>query len=170
MKKRLVFCQGFTIIELMVVVTIIIVLSGISLAGYYRFSQRQSALNDARNFSTILRRVQAMAKNLVYPESCDSLIKYNLQSDESGWDCEDCQTVSAWAVCSNNSFNVIDKEKVMTKAFFTSDVSVDFEAGTGRINYSQAVFPLTNSNDDYAIEVKVDENGVISAREYETLD
>lgn len=164
MKKRLASCQGITIIELMVVVTIILLLSGISLAGYFRFDRRQTMINDARNFATVLRRVQAMAKNLVYPQGCNTLIKYSLIPD--GYECETCQTVSAMAVCKNGSYTVISNEKILTKAFFSLGTFVDFEAGTGKIlNATEIKFPIQYVGDTYKIEVKVDQNGIISTTE-----
>jgi len=36
--------RGFTLIELMIVITIIVILSGMSIAGYSRFTQRQAAM------------------------------------------------------------------------------------------------------------------------------
>lgn len=166
MKKRLVPCRGITLIELLVSVTIIILLSGLSLAGYYRFNRRQTQINDARNFATVLRRVQAMAKNLVYPNGCDSLIKYTVSSDGFGHETD--QTVSALADCINNDYTIIDHEKVLTKAFFTADTDIYFEAGTGKIlNGADIVFPIQYVGDTYKIEVKVDQNGIISTIESE---
>lgn len=166
MKKRLVSCRGITIIELLVSITIIILLSGISLAGYFRFNKRQTQINDARNFATVLRRVQAMAKNLVYPQDCATLIKYTLRSDAYGCVTETCQKVSSSAVCSNGNYSVITAEKVLTKAFFTNDTNIEFEAGTGKlVNALEVVFPIQYVGDTYKIEVKVDQNGIISTTE-----
>ena len=149
----------------MVVITIIILMSGTAIAGYFRFSQRQAALNDGRNFSTMLRRVQALAKNLVYPAGCSGLTSYNLKSDDSGFDCEICQYVSVYAVCSGVPIKVIESERVLSKAFFTSPVDVYFAAGSGSID-PYGTFVLSN-NVDIASEIVVvtDENGVINVEE-----
>jgi len=53
------------------VITIIVILSGMSIAGYSRFTQRQAAMDDARNFVSEMRKVQSLAKNLVYPDGAD---------------------------------------------------------------------------------------------------
>lgn len=167
MKKRFVPCRGITIIELLVSITIIILLSGLSLAGYYRFNRRQTQINDARNFVTILRRVQAMAKNLVYPDGCNRLIKYTLRSVAIDCETEECQKVSSSALCDNGSYPVINSEKILTKAFFTSDTIVEFEAGTGKYYGSEIVFSLKYDDESYTIEVKIDQNGIISTSESE---
>lgn len=161
--------RGFTLIELIIVVGIIILLAGTSIAAYFRFSQRQAALNDARNFSTKLREVQAMAKNLVYPANCSGLVGYRLVADDSGYTCETCQTVSAYAICSQGEIIVpeIDKEKVLTKAFFSDPVNIVFTAGSGAVNQEAVGTYFLSNNVDFSnqVVVVVDKNGVISMDE-----
>jgi len=151
---------GFTLIELMVVIAIILILSGASLAAYFQFSQRQSALNDARNFVTMLRRVQAMAKNLVYPSGCSGLTSYRMYTSCSGIYDGSCQKVSASAVCGVGSEEVITDEKVFTDAFFSDGINVTFIAGSGNIA-SPVTFPLSNINN---VEVSADGNGNVIVR------
>lgn len=159
------YLGGFTLIELMVVITIILVLSGISVASYYRFSQRQAAVDDARNFATEMRKVQALAKNLVYPPGCAGLISYNLVADCFGINNESCKTMSAIARCRNGDIPFINGENVLSKAFFTYDVDVNFEAGTGRID-NFGTYDFSNSKDPaYTVVVTTDSNGNIDVKE-----
>lgn len=161
---------GFTLIELIVVIAIIILLSGVSLATYFRFSQRQAAMNDARNFATMLRRVQAMAKNLVYPtEACTGLQGYRLKTSCPLYNVEECQIVRAYAVCNEGEREVIHDEKVLEKAFFSDEVSIMFQVGSGAI-LTQIEFPITNSADDYTVVVSTDTIGNVSIKEYETYE
>ena len=155
---------GFTLIELIVVVAIIIILSGTSIVAYFRFSQRQSAFNDGRSFSTMLRKVKAMAKNLVYPDGCTELSGYTLVATGE-INCETCQTVSVYAVCREGNIYVINDEKVLTKAFFTDNLSINFKAGSGSID-PYGTFVLS-SNVDLSSEIVIntDENGVIEVEE-----
>ncbi len=156
--------KAFTLIELIVAISIIAILSGMSLVSYTQFNIRQSAQNDGRGFETELRKVQAMAKNLVYPENngtrCESLSKYIIKSDESGISCNECQFISASAICGNGEFVVLSHDKVFTKAFFSGDLNIDIEPGTGifTVNY---VFPINNIND---MVLKTDENGNINVQ------
>lgn len=162
MKKTRLLHFGFTFVELMVVIAIILILSGMSLAAYFQFSQRQAAMNDARNFATMLRRVQAKANNLVYPAGCTGLISYNLVSD-----CSDgtCQTMSASSVCTVGGGKIIDKEPVLSKIFFTFAVNIDFKAGSGNINPVRT-YEFSTSNDPlYKIGVMTDINGNIDVKE-----
>ena len=150
--------HGLTLIELIVVIAIIIILSGVSLSAYFQFSQRQAVMNDARNFSTMLRRVQAMAKNLVYPPGCSGLTSYRVYS------CMDCQYISADANCGVGGGAVIDQEAVLVKTFFSSAVNVTFMAGSGSID-TDVEFPIKTLSDDYTVVVKLEENGNISTYE-----
>lgn len=164
--------KGFTLMELLVVITIIIVLSGMGLAAYFRFSQRQAAMDDARNFTTTLRRVQAMAKNLVYPEDCASeLSSYQVFADCVTYD-ENCQEVSATVLCKNAGGNpvtiaVFTKEKVLSKASFSTPFNISFAAGSGSID-PVGEFPISNNNDSYTVVMKTDKNGNISTKGYES--
>lgn len=162
---RKVKLRGFTLIELIVVMAIIIILSSMSLAAYFRFSQRQAAMNDARNFVTEMKKVQAMAKNLVYPEDCDSRLgRYRIKSDCVG---ENCRSMSIYAYCDNVEFTIKTNDEVLTKSFFTADVDISFAAGTGTISPIGS-FPLSNTADDYTVVVTIDNIGNISTKEYET--
>lgn len=153
--------HGLTLIELIVVITIMIIISGVSLASYFQFSQRQSALNDARNFVTMLRRVQAMAKNLVYPSGCSSLTGYRVFTNCATYG-ESCQSVSASAVavCGVGGEKVITDEKVFTDAYFSAGINVTFIAGSGSLA-SPVTFPLLNINN---VAVSADANGNLIIR------
>lgn len=52
---------GFSLIELLVVVAIIMVLSGVSLVGYNNFNERQQVVRDAQNLASNLRLAQQWA-------------------------------------------------------------------------------------------------------------
>lgn len=149
-------CNGFTLIELIVVITIIVILSGMSLAAYFQFTQKQSAQNDVRSFETVLRRVQAMAKNLVYPSDCASgLVGYRVFADCGRVYGEDCQRVSAVPLCPADGAKVIDSELIFTDAYFSGEVNITFLAGSGSVAEA-VVFPILNIND---LVVSMDENG-----------
>lgn len=164
MKKNTAHSSGFTLIELMVSITIMIILSGLSIAAYFRFSQRQASMNDARNFATEMRKVQALAKNLVYPTGCINLVGYRLVSDCSM--SEDCKKMSYAASCGNGEFTIVTHEPVLETAFFTYNVSILFAAGTGNINPGAVGdYSLTNSSDPYQIVVRTDLNGNIDVKE-----
>jgi prepilin-type N-terminal cleavage/methylation domain-containing protein len=159
MKKSNNITAGFTLIELIVTVTIIIILSGISLSAYHQFTQREAAINDARNLSTMLHRVQSMSEYLVYPTGCTNLTGYHLESD-----CSDgtCGTMSVWAQCDGGPILVVDSEKVLSETSFYEPVNVSFEAGSGNIE-SVEVYHVSNKYSPfYTVAVTVDAYGNVS--------
>ena len=70
--------KGFTLIELMMVMSMILILSGGAVATYLNFSKSQTVSNDARNFGSEIERVRTMAASLQYPAGCDSLKGYEI--------------------------------------------------------------------------------------------
>ncbi|HSV94771.1 MAG TPA: hypothetical protein VLH94_02230 [Spirochaetia bacterium] len=146
---------GLTLIELIVVITIIIMFSGMSLAAYFNFSQNQASLNDTRNFVTVLRRVQAMAKDLVYPDGCSGLVGYRIFDNCEGIYEKSCQAISVNAICSEGEISEIVGEKIFTEAYFSENLNVIFIAGSGKIT-SPTIFSVADINN---IVISIDENG-----------
>jgi type II secretory pathway pseudopilin PulG len=146
---------GLTLIELIVVITIIIMFSGMSLAAYFNFSQNQASTNDARSFVTILRRVQAMSRNLVFPADCTGLRGYRIFDSCDGVYDKNCQSISANAICGGGEIPVIEKEKILSEAYFSGHMEITFIAGTGKIT-SPTTFSIANINN---IVISIDENG-----------
>ncbi len=161
MKKFVTLPSGFTLIELVVVIAIMVVLSGTSIAAYYRFSQKQSALNDARNLATEMKKIQALARNLVYPAGCTNLSSYNLFSDCNGG----CQTMSANAVCGSGLYSALRNDPVLSKGLFQSNINISFGAGTGSISPAIGAYSVTAAGDPYQVEVTTDLNGNIDVKE-----
>lgn len=161
MKSNYLKFLGFTLIELMIVITVIFVLSGMSLVAYFRFNDKQEALADARNFMTISRKVQSMSKNLVFPLGCSGLQGYTLESD-----CSDgsCQSMSAKAVCTSGEYDIFSNEKVLDTDTFDELVSLFFEAGTGKITPS-GDYSLMSEDNPYQVVVSIDDNGNINIHE-----
>jgi type II secretory pathway pseudopilin PulG len=159
MRKRI--DNGFTLMELILVVAIIILLSGISLAAYFTFGERQGAQNDARNLTTMLRRVQGMATNLVYPAGCSELVGYRLYTNCSGYtEADGCKTVNVSAVCGvGGEISSIANNTVFTDAYFSGGVDVFFTAGTGEVPSPISFASLIGNMGNLVITI--DANGLI---------
>lgn len=159
--KRLNHHLGFSLVELMVSITIVLVLSSSALAAYYQFSQRQETLNDTRNFVTFLQRVQARARNLVYPPGCTGLIGYRVFVNCGA----SCKNINASAVCSSGDVVYVADQKVLETVNFPA-VDVTFLAGSGAIS-SPVQYVFTNANETYESLVEIDQNGIITFAENE---
>jgi prepilin-type N-terminal cleavage/methylation domain-containing protein len=148
---------GFTLIELVVVITIIVIFSGMSLAAYFNFSRNQSAINDARSLATTLRQVQAMAKNLVYPTGCTGLTGYRVFDSCDGDYNKDCQSLSASALCDGGDTLVFADKKIFSEAYFSDRVDIIFFVGPGSVA-NPKIFSIAEIG---KMVVSVDENGNI---------
>lgn len=77
--------SGFTLIELIVSLTIITVLAGMILAGYARFHQRQSLVSAGQNFKNILTDAQSRAVSSEVDCSICGGCTTSTSSDFKGW-------------------------------------------------------------------------------------
>jgi prepilin-type N-terminal cleavage/methylation domain-containing protein len=90
MKKN--FSHGFTLIEIIVSVSVILLLSGLFIAGYNRFNDSQKVQQAA---ATLIRNLQAARTKAAFgtkPAGCDTLIGYIVKFPNSS-------TYRAQAVC-----------------------------------------------------------------------
>lgn len=71
-------CSGFTLIEIIVSVTILLLLSGLFIANYNGFSNSQTVKQAASDLITNLRSVRTNASAGVKPSECDTLIGYRV--------------------------------------------------------------------------------------------
>ncbi len=62
--------QGFTLIELMVVITIMLLVTGSAIAGYIRFSDRREVQESARQVQQLFVLAQQKASVREVPQSC----------------------------------------------------------------------------------------------------
>lgn len=69
-----VFPLGFTLVELLIVISIIGILSAVGLASYVNFSRNQLVAQAARKIAQDLRLAQSLASNNQKPESCPSIL------------------------------------------------------------------------------------------------
>lgn len=112
---------GFTLIELMVTITILVVLSGVSISAYLNFNKLQSVDTDVRDFVSEVNRVRSLASSQTYPPGCVSLKGYNLRSiDVDGV----LSGVVVTAMCDPVDI-VQPTENVLKSSYFASSISTD---------------------------------------------
>lgn len=76
---------GFTLIEIMVGVVVLLLLSGLLMAGYNRFNDTQSVQQAARTVIANLQAVRTSAGYGTKPAGCDTLIGYRVTFTASGY-------------------------------------------------------------------------------------
>ena len=71
--------RGFTIIELLVVISLGMIIATGGLAGYMNFSRSQMLVQASRGVIADLRLAQSLAENNQKPSGCSTLSKYSFQ-------------------------------------------------------------------------------------------
>src|SRR3990167_4756721 len=94
---------GFTIIELLIAMAVIVVFMGLSLAAYAKFNQRQILLVSGQNLKKILRDVQSRAyTSEIDCDICDC--SANTIATLEGW-YVDFSTSEIYGYCNNKAFS-----------------------------------------------------------------
>jgi prepilin-type N-terminal cleavage/methylation domain-containing protein len=119
--------KGFTLIELMVTVVVILVLSGGSISAFLKFNKTQTIGSDARQLASEINRVRSLAVSLQYPAGCDNLITYRVESVLIG---SVLSGVLVTAECSSGDI-VSSPTKILNSSEFSSAFNITFTPGTG---------------------------------------
>lgn len=135
---------GFTLIELMMVMVIIMILFGGSITAYLNFNKSQVVNNDVRNLSTEIYRVRTLAATLQYPTGCSSLKSYTIQSTEVN------NVLSGVIVSANcDPTDVVSPaKKILLGSIFSAPFSLVFSPGSGYLkNGTEETITIKNIND-----------------------
>ena len=110
--------QGYTLIEILVTVTIMLLLVGGGIVSYVRFNDRQTMIGTARELQGLLRAAQTKARVGDRPEGCDHLRAYVLRLAAQS------STVNLIADCDNSE---IIKETIELDSNITAQSAVDIQ-------------------------------------------
>lgn len=132
--------KGFTLIELMVTIVVILVLSGTSISAYLTFSKNQTLDTDSKSLVSEINRVRSMSGSLIYPAGCTTLRGYNITSSMvngvlSG--------VAVTAKCLPNDI-AISTSELLKSSYFSSPIDLTFLAGSGYLS----------TGDDITVDIK----------------
>src|SRR3989344_870906 len=98
------FQEGFTIVEIIVAISIITILVGLSYSGYASFSQRQKLVSAGQNLKNLLRDVQS--RNFNNEVDCSICICNNPNVNSlDGW-VLNLDSRQFNGICQGNSFSV----------------------------------------------------------------
>ena len=88
---------GFSLIELVVVVGILLLLSGGGIVAFFDFNEKQQLINAGKELKEHLRTAQTLARIGETPEGCIKLNGYNVSSSDGA----EGKEISLKAVCSS---------------------------------------------------------------------
>jgi prepilin-type N-terminal cleavage/methylation domain-containing protein len=140
---------GFTLIELMVVVTITLLMVGGGLAAFVNFNERQTILGGAKELQSILRAAQQKAQISDKPETgCDRLSSYVVRANQTA-----PVTVTVYAKC--QSGEVLRSTKTLNSSLSLSGpLQVTFRSLQGGVEVPATItVTSTLTNQSYEFEV-----------------
>mgnify|MGYP001584132449 CR=1 FL=1 len=128
--KRTVKFFGFTLIELMVVMAMISLMAGGSIAAYLRFNTNQELDNDARQLMTEFSKARSSAATLQYPSGCSGLTGVRVRSIVIGDILNGMETTT---LC--DSGNVVGQSiQILKSSVFTLPFDITFLPGSGYLS------------------------------------
>lgn len=151
--------QGFTLIEMLVSVTILIVVVGGGLAGYIQFNDRQSLVTAGNRVESLMRTAQKRARVGDTPAGCDRLISYNMVFSAASPD------VQMQAECNNTTITVMTESLPGSVIAATSN-TIKFNVLAGGVDNPGLVL-LQGSDGSQVIEVS--SGGGIVSYSYDDL-
>jgi prepilin-type N-terminal cleavage/methylation domain-containing protein len=91
--------QGFSLLEVLIVTTLVLMLTGGGIAAYINFNEKQKVVTGGQELKTYLRKAQGLARVRAVPAGCDSLTGYRLRVTSGS------SAVNIDAVCKGGDVN-----------------------------------------------------------------
>ncbi len=152
MKKISAQDKAFTLIELVIVITIMIVLAGAAIVNVTSFYQNQGTLDDSKSVVSELRSVYSKATSVFYPPGCDNLTSYTVEMTTGGKD----------MVVTANCGSPIKEIKlgVLKTTKFGGNYTVVINVSSGSVSKNVDIEILNDSNEDVVKTIRVRSYGV----------
>lgn len=149
--------SGFTLIEMMIVISIFVIMSTGAVINYRAFNQRQQALQSAKNLQEAFRLAQKKARVGDKPTGCQTLNGYLVTGTTSS------TTITITADCTNQDYQV-STAQLIGNARLQSNVSVTFRVISGGVVGSGTIRTVVGS---YIYAFDVNKGGEITEGQYE---
>lgn len=147
---------GFTLIEILLVVSIIAILSVSTGIAFSSINAKQQLNNSAQDVLVMLHSAKAKAQSQITLTACNSLQQYQVMRCGAGPLCKtvgaSSSTYELQAVCNNGSY-LIDAKSLLGSVTFanTSDTTISFSVLTG--GSSGGVFTVTSGSGNRILTV-----------------
>lgn len=124
--------SGFTLLELLISITIMMLMVGLGIASFITFNERQQLTGAAKELQEFFRSAQTRARTGDVPAGCGTFSGYNIQM------AIDSSSAQMYAVCSSG--NVLRAEKTLTgSARPTNAINMTFLNLKGGVTNSSLV-------------------------------
>jgi len=149
--------SGFTMIELLITVGIMILVFGGGVAAYLNLDRRQSLINVCNEIESLSRSAQKKARVGDRPTGCDKLNAYRISRTATGPD-----EISLQAVCDSGNVTLSTYD-VPTVFEVTEITTMDFKVLHGGLMGDSGSVSVESSNPNYRCEFTVNNGGSMSA-------
>ena len=146
--------KGFTLIELVIVISIMLIIAGGAMVNVISFTQNQSTTDDAKLLITEFRRAYSKATGVYYPGACTNLTGYTITAAANS------QTMTITANCAVPVPEA--RTNVLKMSKFRDAVNFTFRVPDGvLLPSSPTLVVIKNINDQNNIKtISVSSNGV----------
>lgn len=140
--------SGFTLIELIVVIAVLLLVAGGGIASFINFNEKQQVINGAKNLQEYLRTAQTLARIGDKPNGCDKLNGYKVKSLDAGA----VKEIKVLAVCDSGE---IERNSFLLPESTTlsSDIEVTFLGLHGGVVGATMVEVIGASARTYTFEI-----------------
>lgn len=149
--------SGFTMIELLIVVGIMILIFGGGISAYLRLDRRQSLINVCKEIEVMARSAQKKARVGDRPDGCDRLNAYRVSRTATGPD-----VISLQAVCDSGT-TTIQTYEVPTLFTVQSIGAMNFRVLHGGLLEASSLVRVSSTGPNYRCEFTVQNGGSVSS-------
>ncbi|MBT3250109.1 MAG: hypothetical protein HN846_04315 [Candidatus Pacebacteria bacterium] len=143
---------GFTLIELIVSIGILVLITGGGIAAFLNFNDKQQVLNGSKELRSYLRTAQTLVRVGESPAGCDKLVGYKVTSSDAGT----VKEIKILAVCSTGGVEEsIEKDSFLLPESTTlsSDINITFLGLHGGVIGSGTIEVVGAADRTYSFEV-----------------
>lgn len=149
--------RGFTMIELLVVITIITLLVGGGIAAFIEFNDRQTLQAAAKDVQSIFRTAQKRARSGAKPEGCDQLDGFSVRGQAGG---NSYQLIAICTLPSGSTEIVTQSYTFDPNVSFESNLDLKFQALHGGVTGAGSVILSSSGGKSY--QFLVDQGGAVT--------
>lgn len=138
--------RGFTLVEMLVSITIMLLMVGGGIAGYIQFNDRQIAVAAGSKLQSYLRLAQTKARSGDVPSGCTQLTKYSVRLTNGS------NQIQLYAVCSNGDV-LVQQDTFDPSVSPTTNHTINFRVLHGGIEGAGTVTLQKGSTFQYTLDI-----------------
>lgn len=153
--------KSFTIIEILITLTIIFIFSVIGIANYNQYNEQIKIKNEAKKFIDVfeLTKKQALSSYL-YDKNCQDFRGYQISINSTG------NQYKIYFICNTNYINIATYDLNKNLSFIIGNNSNFYFPATGaNINITNNNIRIKNSTINQCLDISITNNAIINFNE-----